>query len=161
MKARYLAAAPLLGIPVVIIVSMSLNNLKLRNTKLGFSKINHPSLSRLIKTESSIGHLVGNGNHCDLFVGELRSYAGNRVDINRFYNQQSHNSPDLLPIKVVFLQGQRIPDSVLDYVQHEYFHDREHSNAWLGSSINSTGQMYVVFYVNVGDTSCGYDIRCF
>lgn len=53
-----------------------------------YAAISHPPDTRHIRTYKDVGLLIGNGNHIDLFVGELRSYRGTRSKIVSWYASQ-------------------------------------------------------------------------
>jgi hypothetical protein len=50
------------------------NNSRMSRLERNFAGLSHPASSQFLRREKFIG-LIGNGNHCDFVVAELRSYS--------------------------------------------------------------------------------------
>jgi hypothetical protein len=61
------------------------NNKRLNHLDQEFLLIKHPESTEYIKREKRMGLLDGNSNHCDYFVGELRTYNDSKEHICQFY----------------------------------------------------------------------------
>ena len=59
-----------------IIRDSLIHNLRLSRMKRLLDEISHPDNTEYIFSRSVLGLLAGNGNHCDYFVGEMRSFKG-------------------------------------------------------------------------------------
>ncbi len=57
----------------LLILPMLLHNHHLVGVEEAFSLINHPENTHPLGGVSRVGLLVGSGNHCDFFVGQVRS----------------------------------------------------------------------------------------
>jgi len=53
----------------------------------------HPANTRPIDSQSRVGLLHGNGNHCDFFAGQLRSFEGDFEDIQAHYESVTFRNP--------------------------------------------------------------------
>lgn len=81
-----------------------------------YAAVKHPSGTQSLKHYRKLGLLIGNGNHCDLFVGELRSYAGSREQVLKSYSSQKFWSPvseEYIPVEVLFLENGKIKEGRL------------------------------------------------
>ena len=74
IPAALAAALPFVRDPVV-------NEWRSFRFRSRFAAISHPSGTERVRYESRFGLLVGNGNHCDYFAGELRTYAGTKESV--------------------------------------------------------------------------------
>lgn len=84
-----------------------------------FSSLTHPASTRHMRSEKRFGLLDGNGNHCDYFVGELRTYHDSKHNICQFYHDVtlSKSRRDEFTPRVMiefFTVSNDIPDSVFD-----------------------------------------------
>ncbi|MHB1457368.1 MAG: hypothetical protein ACYC0V_10690 [Armatimonadota bacterium] len=60
--------------------------------------------------------MFGNGNHCDYFVGELRSYSGDRKQVVKKYSTQSFwssESEENIPVEVLFIDHGKAHEGIL------------------------------------------------
>lgn len=61
---------------------------KLWRLEGSFRDVTHPAATALVTKRSRVGLLLGNGNHCDYFVGELRRTALSKELIREAYAPQ-------------------------------------------------------------------------
>ncbi len=76
-----------------------------------YAAIKHPPRTQSVKQYRELGLLAGNGNHCDLFVGELRSYDGSREQVLESYSSQKFWTTDPkehVPVAVWFMENGRL-----------------------------------------------------
>lgn len=92
LKAVAIATGVLVLLLVVVaspfIWSAIMHQRQLAAYERAFDGLSHPPNTRAVKRLTAEGLLEGNGNHCDYFVGELRSFDGNRSQL-RTYKDQS------------------------------------------------------------------------
>jgi hypothetical protein len=117
----------------------------------------HPADTALVNHEREVGTLVGNGSHCDYFVGELRTYAGSKQSVLRFYEDRTLWNPisgGRQDLEVAFIDNGKViwpadlemPDPVSDMARSlKLKHDRR--------------SCYVVYILDSG-YGCGLDVRC-
>jgi len=70
-----------------------INNRHLSRMARAMQALKHPDGTARIRFESRVGLLVGCGNHNDFFVGELRTYSGDRERITEFYKGVAIHNP--------------------------------------------------------------------
>jgi hypothetical protein len=73
-----------------------------------FSQIPHPPGTHAIKIESDMGLILGNGNHCDFVVGQLRSYGTTETEIRNFYRGHTVLNPlnnERVPVEIAFCKN--------------------------------------------------------
>lgn len=70
-----------------------LNNYRLYQFNKEFKRVGHPVESKLLSRRSAVGLLVGNSNHCDYFVGEIRSSNLSEEAIEKYYADSVVKSP--------------------------------------------------------------------
>ena len=101
-----------------IVANTTTNSSHLRLFRKRIKALSHPDHSESVTTHSKIGLLVGNGNHCDFFVGHIRSFDGNKVMIQNHYKNltflnpitKNHENCDIL-----FFEDDKTPTSYLPY----------------------------------------------
>ena len=84
------------------------HNRALRAHVSAFKMIEHPSDTTSVVRKARVGLQVGNGNHCDYFVGELRTYDGDRQAIEAAYAGQRPGG-EIAWLAVVFVDAGVIP----------------------------------------------------
>jgi hypothetical protein len=114
----------------------------------------HPADTSLVVARRKVGLLVGNGNHCDFFAGELRSFTGTREQLQAFYTGKEVPSPlGSYPeeVRIAFFDSgkERPVDLPYDFAEPE---------KW-GAPRSQADQFYVVYLFNGGHDT-GMDIRC-
>lgn len=77
--------SPFLLLLLLIVGSTGYNNFRLWRFEQHFAALSHPPQSKFIERKKAVG-LFGNGNHCDFFVAELRSFSGSQHNIRNFYH---------------------------------------------------------------------------
>ena len=118
----------------------------------------HPTNSRLISRGQQIGLLIGNGDHCDFFVGELRSFQGTRAGIQQFYTQAKIWNPlnnTRQPLEILFLQNGKFPALKQEYLPSD-FSSVAH---WSKAPLNTKQNYYLLYFFDVG-YDAAFDIRC-
>lgn len=76
-----------------VIVNMLLNNATLRTFERHFTAVAHPASSESLATSSRTGNLGCASNHCDYFVGNLRSTSLSREALLAHYGNMTIPSP--------------------------------------------------------------------
>ena len=56
-------------------------------------EIEHPPGTSRVRVKKKVGLLIGNGNHCDYFVGELRTFSGADDAVIAFYSGKTIHNP--------------------------------------------------------------------
>ncbi len=129
-----------------------IHNQKLASYVAAFREIEHPPGTSEIGFQSLVT-LVGNGNHCDYFVGEMRQFTGERQTIVEFYTGQKVQEQ---PLVVAFVENGEFPhETSLRFLPRGLDNPRN----WLDSPSVSLENVYVVYILSVGDNA-GLDIRC-
>ena len=89
-----IAALALVGVAlsndtVMLIVHSYVDSFKNDRTQKefveNFKSIEHPAGTIMVAERDSMG-LFGNGNHCDFFVGQIRSYTGAKEELKGAYS---------------------------------------------------------------------------
>ena len=125
-----------------------------------YSHITHPPTTQHVKSYKQLGLLIGNGNHIDLFVGEVRSYSGSCQQIIDWYDSRDVPSQlahgERVPIEIVFVDNNRISSSESDYLRPfpigEIVRD-------IGSSHSTNLHYYIVYVLDATGYPPGFDIR--
>ena len=143
-----LALWPVVGAPRV-------NDYRLWKVERSFRAIDHPPGTKLIKRLREVGLLIGNSNHCDYFVGELRSYTGRPEAIAAAYRSAKvwNPLPDGGEIRVVFLKDGQIPEEERFETPYKLREMKE----W--GDVPAKGKMYFVYFLAAGQDP-GLDLRC-
>ncbi len=122
--------------------------------KLGraLGTVAHPADTSLLVATRKVGLLVGNGNHCDFFAGELRRFTGTREQLRAFYAGKEVPSPlGSYPeeVRIAFFGEERPVDLPYDF---------DAAEKW-GAPPSQAGQLYIVYLYNGGHDP-GMDLRC-
>lgn len=129
-----------------------------------YRTVRHPANTQRVRFYSDLGLLIGNGNHCDLFVGELRSYTGARRELLKAYAGQSYWSPiehDRLPVEVLFVEDNGLREGILYHGEIGF-----ELPSPLGGiredamSYRQRSKKYYVVYMFDPGYDAGFDIRC-
>lgn len=118
-----------------------LNTRLLAEMEESLRAIAHPDGTESVKVEKAVGLLIGCGNHRDFFVGELRTFSGNRDEIRAFYAGITIHNPvsdAAQAVEVAFVE----PDGKLDgYLPDCY----DRISGWDLSREQQGEPMYLVF----------------
>lgn len=76
-----------------IIRDVYLHNKKLSDLEDSFNTLKHPSGSTFVDNFSRVGLFLGNGNHTDYAVIEVRSFTGDYDNVVQFYATQEIDTP--------------------------------------------------------------------
>ncbi len=102
------------------------NNRKLDGITSAFLGLTHPPGSQLVSRESRVGLLVGNGNHCDFFVGEIRRFRGPASQLTAHYGSVPViNAADGTPVALTVISFAEAAFSAAHLP-----HDLDHPTAW-------------------------------
>lgn len=160
---KYVCIAGVLLLALIVspfIIHPLSNNRKLAHVERSFARVRHPAQSKLIKRLSDVGLLIGNSNHCDFFVGELRSYTGTKQVIANSYRIATVWSPisniEQPLAEIVFLERGFIPGAAKEQLPYGL---REASD-WSIPTGTSKQQLYIVYFLDVGTFNQGCDLRC-
>jgi hypothetical protein len=115
-----------------------------------FESIAHPDGTQSVRLWRTVGLLAGDGNHCDYFVGEVRTLAGEPWQVEAFYSQQR---VDAYRLRVAFAR-----DGV--FVEDEFGPPRgfDEVGEWVQPS-EYAGDLYLVYMLILGYPAEG-DWRC-
>jgi hypothetical protein len=117
-----------------------------------FRRLHHPANTTPISYKKYVGHITGNGNHCNYFVGELRRYTGDRQVIESFYSGQDYAG---LGDGLLFIENGEFPATGRDLLPY----GMDVLSSWLDSPGEPRDHLYLVYTFNL-DLDPGWDIRC-
>jgi len=133
----------------------ALNSRRLHQFEKGIMSVDHPFDTELIASRARVGLLIGSGNHCDYFVGELRSYRGPKEALVANYSNQSVHNPvtgRAEKLTLVFLEDGVIP-------RNAYLPDSlKHLEAWGEDCRSVPLQSYLVYLFRSYQANA--DVRC-
>jgi len=123
--------------------------------------LKHPQHTQRVAVVKDLGLLVANGNHCDYFVAEMRSYSGDLSpdSIEKFYRNSQIWNPlnrryERVSVGVVENGGIKSDEDWTgtgDFLK-DYF------KSYLPRKL-SNQKLYFVLFLDVGN-STGCDLRC-
>ncbi len=122
-----------------------------------FQELRHPAGSRLIARSKNLGLLLGNGNHCDYFVGELRTSTLSQSEIEDFYEGETVLNPLTKRHEHIFLAFRSSPGKF----EAERFDNLPYSDdaAFENAMAQAPAGAYIVFFF-AGGYGPGLDMRC-
>jgi hypothetical protein len=115
----------------------------------------HPPNTQRLAARRRTGLLIGNGNHCDFFAGELRRFDGDRERLRAFYRNSTIANPvdgNRSSLEVAFFKDGTLPEYTAPY-------GLEQVMSWGGTSAESS-RYYVVYVFESYDDDRFCDIRC-
>jgi hypothetical protein len=130
--------------------SMLSHQLKLLDAARYFARVPHPPGTVKVDAYQEIGLLYGNGNHCDIFVGEMRTYNGDQSAIKNFYQQSQYDVGVIFPENGDFSETSRF--------ELPYGHTR--ISEWKIPPGVDLHHLYVVFSADWSAEDPGFDLRC-
>ncbi len=86
---------------------------KLLEFEKDFEKIKHPQGSERISMRSTFGNFAHGQKGCDFFVGEFRSYIGDKDAVQTGYSSQT---VDNYSPQVVFLESEQFPEELKNII---------------------------------------------
>ena len=92
------------------------NSWRLWRMERQLTSLPHPSNSARVRLRSRVGLLCGNGNHCDYFVGELRTIEGPKTAIEDHYRGLHIRNPVTGTdegVEILFVENGEIPEAWL------------------------------------------------
>ncbi len=110
-----------------------------------------PAGTTAVAVRKQVGLLTGNGNHCDFFVGELRSFVGSAEKVQAHYAGQTLG--DRTKIETIFVSGGEFVETDRSYLPEEFRNLAD----WTERA--DQGGLYVVFILDIGQYA-GIDPRC-
>jgi hypothetical protein len=124
-----------------------------------YRRIAHPPMTQRLKYHTELGLLIANGNHIDLFAGELRSYSGSPKDIQAWYAAQSVPSQlakgERVPVAVYILKDGKIPSEI----DEMYYPDCLSTLTEAALAQPHGTHLYVVYVLDATGYDPGFDIR--
>ena len=138
-------------IPIVVDTVSNSNNLDLFKKRI--EALTHPGHTTSVTTHSRIGILIGSGNHCDYFIGHIRSFDGNKAAIQKHYSKLTFLNPVTKndeDCEILFFGDAKAPNSYLPY-------EFESLDAWQVKGQDLT-KLYVVSIFRSYDSN--WDLRC-
>ena len=135
---------------------------RLRQFHRAFDQFSHPTNTVMVDSFQGTPHYAS--NYCAYFVGELRTYSGEKQEIIDFYSNQ--DVPPLIDrgnIYVVFVEDQNFSASIPVYENDPWFYEKDiQKNAFWSWEISSSNlgetPHYIVFFTYIGDYY--FDYRC-
>ena len=118
-----------------------------------FRQIEHPAGTSRITFKKYLGLYLGNGNHCDYFIGELRRYTGEQQSIESFYSDKVVAD---LGVGVAFVENGEFPEQ---FRQWNLPYRLDSLSVWLDSPTEPRDHLYLVYIFDI-DLDPGWDIRC-
>lgn len=120
------------------------NNQILGEYERTFRKIDHPPDTAPVTFKRLVTRPPGNGSHCFYFVGEVRSFSGDRVNIEAFYADEQ-------------IQLQFFDQAQLESLPYDWLGQR----ADWGIATNSNKDYYLIYTLNSRiDDYLSVDLRC-
>jgi hypothetical protein len=129
-----------------------IHNRKLDQHATSFLNVQHPPDTSFVNSNHSVGLFAGNGNHCDYFVGEMRTFDGQQQKLESFYAHQ--RVADRRPY-IAFVGDSEFAEQSKWTIPRIL---RDPQN-WLDSPTDLTDNLYVVHVLVVG-SEAGLDMRC-
>jgi hypothetical protein len=135
------------------------HNRKLEIMHQSFSSLGHPAGTSSIARQKKVGLLSGQGNHCDYFVGELRSYTGETNIVREWYRRLTISGPDQrrYDLDILFLKDGSFTDPDAGWKLPNCC---DESREWLYRTEDRKNDFYLVFCLLVGFEEPGGDWRC-
>jgi hypothetical protein len=143
--------SPLILLILFAVSTVQFNNFQLRQVANRFMAIEHPTNSASVALKTAVG-LFGNGNHCDLFVAELRTFNSSKNAVRSSYTStrvivSNDNWTEALEdgrqaVEVVFLPSP-LPAS---YKWKYSYVDEWDLSKWSGKT-----NLYIVTLLNSGE----------
>ncbi|MFC1856902.1 hypothetical protein ACFL9U_02615 [Thermodesulfobacteriota bacterium] len=131
-----------------------INSWKLWKFESSFVSLFHPKGTSRLALKSKVGLLSGNGNHCDFFVGELRTYSSEKEKIKNDYAGTLILNPisgRRQNIDILFIDDGIIPETRLPY-------DFDNLAGWNLPSDEKLKPMYLLYVFNSYEANA--DVRC-
>ena len=140
-------------LPFPIYKDYLIHDYKLERQVWAFDQLKHPPGTRRIAFQKYLGLYLGNSNHCDYFVGELRQYNGEQQAIESFY---ADKVVDGLGVSVAFA---RHGDLLGELRQSDMPFRFDALPVWSEPSAPASDHLYLVYIFDINfDPGC--DIRC-
>ena len=117
------------------------------------NQLKHPPGTSRVAFRKYLGLYLGNGNHCDYFVGELRRYTGGQAVLESFYSGQV---VDDLNVNLAFVENGDFPEQLR---QWSLPFSLNSLSFWLDSSAVARDHLYLVYIFDI-DLDPGWDFRC-
>jgi len=140
-------------LPFPIYREFIFHDLTLYRQVRSFEQLQHPPGTSQVVRRTFIGLYLGNGNHCDYFVGGLRRYSGDRQVIEAFYADQLVEGSG---IGIAFVENGDFPEQAQLWSLPPGL---QHLSAWLDPSTVSADHLYLIYSFDI-DLDPGLDIRC-
>jgi hypothetical protein len=155
----------LLSVVLALIVAVTyavsrdviLHNRKLNRMFASLKLLEHPADTEHVLDRKNVGLLIGNGNHCDYFVAELRKYNGDREVVLEWYEDETITGPNRkdFDVRVLFLsEGAFVGDKPMLPYDHDLPDD------WLDEVNDPDGDYYLVYVFLGAFEEPGLDPRC-
>jgi len=118
-----------------------------------FRRLEHPPGTSLVSSRKFLGLYLGNGNHCDYFLGELRRYSGDGQAIEAFY---ADRAPADLSVGVVFVVNGEFPEKTWSWMPPTL----DSLSDWLDSPNEPRDHLYLIYDWGIITLDPGWDLRC-
>ncbi|MEL6397447.1 MAG: hypothetical protein AAFR26_00005, partial [Cyanobacteria bacterium J06626_4] len=122
-----------------------LNNQILSEHERSFRRNSHPINTSAVAFKRLVTHPPGNGSHCFYFVGEVRTFSGDRKHVAGFYAGKQ--------VQLEFFEQGQLQS--FPYVWLSQLPD------WVNSQANSSENYYLIYSLNSKiDDYTSFDWRC-
>ena len=140
-------------VPFPIYKDYLVHDYKLEREAWAFKQLEHPPGTSRIAFQKYLDLYVGNSNHCDYFVGELRQYTGDSQAIESFY---ADKVVDGLGVSVAIARN---GDLLEELQQSDMPFQFDNLPVWSTSSAPARDHLYLVYIFDI-NFDPGWDIRC-
>ena len=151
--AGYILLLTCVVMPLPIYKDYLVHDYKLYREARAFNQLEHPAGSSRIAFQKYLGLYVGNSNHCDYFVGELRQYTGDSQANESFY---ADKVVDGLGVSVAIARN---GDLLGELRQSDMPFQFDNLPVWSTSFAPARDHLYLVYIFDINFDS-GWDIRC-
>jgi hypothetical protein len=118
-----------------------------------FRRLKHPAGTSLVSSKKFLGLYLGNGNHCDYFLGELRRYSSDEQTIKAFYAGRTSADPE---VGIMFLENGEFPDNAWNWMPYKF----DSLSTWLDTPDEPRDHLYLIYDWGIISLDPGWDLRC-
>jgi hypothetical protein len=129
-----------------------LHDYTLSREAAAFRTLKHPAGTSRISLKQYLGLYLGNGNHCDYFVGELRRYSGEPQAIRDFYSGLRVAD---LGVNLMFIDASGFSERQMWALPSRL----DVLSQWLKFPLPEDARLYLLYIFDI-DLDPGWDLRC-
>jgi hypothetical protein len=142
------------GLYFLLAGDVSKNNRDMSKFEHVFQSLPHPTNTHSLGFEKRFGLLVGNGNHCDFFLGEIRTYNSSKEAVEKYYSAVIFKNPKSgldEDVEISFIENGAFQRFSLPY-------DLETLDGWKLKSAFTNQPLYLVYILR--QYAANSDPRC-